>query len=116
VIAPSVDLLAILTLTVVVGSTAAERRARAQGFIERIGSRAAHGLVDRGFQLANTLANAGHQKIADFLRAGSEAAQRGDKAEAEKQFEKASQLATREGLAGARAKIDALDAEFTILE
>jgi hypothetical protein len=97
-------------------STAAERRARAQNFLEGLGSRAVHGASDRAFNLAGVLLDAGHDRVARYVRAGAEAAQAGDKAEAEKQFEKASQLATREGLAGARAKIDALDADYRVVE
>jgi hypothetical protein len=97
-------------------STAAERRARAQNFLEGLGSRAVHRAADRAFRLDGTLLDAGHDRVAGYVRAGAEAAQRGDKAEADKQFHQASELARKEGLEGARAKINAIDAEYRVVE
>jgi hypothetical protein len=98
-------------------STAAERRARAQNFLEGLGSRAVHGATDRAFNLAGVLLDAGHAKIANAVRAGAQKVEAGDRAGAEREFTRASELAQRENLPGAKARIDdIIDAEFTVLE
>jgi hypothetical protein len=97
-------------------STAAERRARAQAWIERTGSRAVHSATERAFNLAGVLLDAGHAKIANAVRAGGEAARAGDRAEAQRNFQRAAELARKEGLPGAKARIDdIIDAEFEVL-
>jgi hypothetical protein len=97
-------------------STAAERRARAQNFLEGLGSRAVHSATNRAFNLAGVLLDAGHDKIANAVRAGGEAVRDGDRAGAQRNFQRAAELARKEGLPGAKARIDdIIDAEFEVI-
>jgi hypothetical protein len=97
-------------------STAAERRAKARDFIDGQVSRAAHSVADHAFRLADQLTDAGHAKVARYLRRGGEAAKLGDRHAAEKNFGLAIREADKEGLRGASSKIDAIDAEFTVID
>jgi hypothetical protein len=101
VIAPTPDLLAILVLTVIVGSTAAERRGQLQ---DKIHSKIL-GAFDQGAKIARELSDAGLDRLSARVRYGAAAERRGDVEVARREYVAAANEAERDGHHGAAQRL-----------